>query len=190
MSALGLGETVPYLGRALVLLPSCSSQAAYRFSVAASESPEGVRELRLAVALGPNSASAHPHLGRLYSRVVLRQVPRGENHYHDAACLMSMGLYDQGLAELEDAVRMAPGQQLYGMACGKKSLIRLLKTEAARSHLSLTPRIRVNCRNPWNVAQSWAFEPQGFGRQTAVYFWAYAGPELSYLTAAQPMVLE
>jgi hypothetical protein len=97
-----------------------------------AKADEGARELRLAVALGPNSASAHPYLGRLYSREVLRLAPWGENHYHVAVCLMSMGLYDQGLAALESAVRMAPGQQPYGMACGKKSLIRLLKTEAAR----------------------------------------------------------
>jgi tetratricopeptide (TPR) repeat protein len=63
-------------------------------------------------------------------REVLRLAPGAANHYDLAACLMTMGLYGQALAELETAARMAPGQQLYGVR--KQELIRLINTQAAR----------------------------------------------------------
>jgi tetratricopeptide (TPR) repeat protein len=77
-----------------------------------AKSDEAARESRVAVALGPDSALAHHYLGmalfelRRFDeaaeefREVLRLAPGAENHYDLAACLMTMGLYDQALAEL------------------------------------------------------------------------------------------
>jgi Flp pilus assembly protein TadD len=63
-------------------------------------------------------------------RQTVRLEPTANNHYYLAACLMSMGRYDDAMGELETASRMAPGQDLY--RARKEELLRLMK-ETARN---------------------------------------------------------
>ena len=107
-----------------------------------NQQDEAVRELRAAVALDPESSLAHHFLGTALLEIqkpdsaaeefreALRLEGTADNHYDLAACLMSMGQYDQALAELEIAAQMAPGQQLY--RARKEELIQLMKTQVAR----------------------------------------------------------
>ena len=103
---------------------------------------EAVRELRLAVALDPDSPLAHHYLGTALFQAeqwsaaaeefqqALRLQPTATNHYSLAACLMSIGNYDQALAELDTAARLEPGQDLY--RARKQELLKLMKATKTR----------------------------------------------------------
>ena len=104
--------------------------------------PEAVRELRLAVQLGPDSALAHHYLAAaLFSgedfataeaefRQALRLQPSAENHYYLSACLMSLGRYDAALTELEAAARLQPTTDLYRTR--KQELLKLMRASKRR----------------------------------------------------------
>jgi tetratricopeptide (TPR) repeat protein len=91
----------------------------------AGKPEEALKELEAAVYLGPDSAVAHHYLGTaLFEtqsfqqaekefREAVRLEPSAQNHYSLAACLMAMGHNDEALAELENASRLDPAQNLY-----------------------------------------------------------------------------
>jgi Flp pilus assembly protein TadD len=86
---------------------------------------EGLRELRIAAQLDPDSALVHHCLGTALFEVqnfdaavkelreAVRLEPSADNHYFLAACLMSMDRDDEALSELEIASSMKPEQQLF-----------------------------------------------------------------------------
>jgi tetratricopeptide (TPR) repeat protein len=63
-------------------------------------------------------------------REALRLNASADNHYSLAACLMGMDRYDEALAELESAYRMAPDKQLY--RARREELIKLMKETNSR----------------------------------------------------------
>jgi tetratricopeptide (TPR) repeat protein len=100
---------------------------------------EGARELRLAVALNPDSDSAHSVLGTALFRQhqlqaaerefrqALRLNASPDNHYSLAACLMTMDRYEEALAELETAARLDPERKLY--RARRDELLKLMQTQ-------------------------------------------------------------
>jgi Flp pilus assembly protein TadD len=84
-----------------------------------------VRELRLAVALNPDSDTAHHALGTaLFQqqqlaaaekefREAIRLNASPDNHYSLAACLMTMDRYEEALTELDAAAQLDPERTLY-----------------------------------------------------------------------------
>ena len=107
----------------------------------ASPASKPMRELRLAVQLGPDSALAHHYLAAaLFSvgqdfegaeaefRQALRLQPTADNHYYLSACLMNLGRYDAALAELETAARLEPAEGLYRTR--KQELLKLMKASS------------------------------------------------------------
>jgi tetratricopeptide (TPR) repeat protein len=63
-------------------------------------------------------------------REAVRLEPTASNHYYLAACLISMGKYDEALAELETAARMDPAQSLY--RARKDELLKIMGTQDTR----------------------------------------------------------
>ncbi len=104
---------------------------------------DGVRELRLAVALNPDSDSAHHFLGTaLFQqrqlqaaekefREALRLNATPDNHYALAACLMTMDRYEEALSELETAARLDPERQLY--RARRDELLKLMQMKDTNS---------------------------------------------------------
>ena len=98
---------------------------------------EALHELRLAVALNPDSEEAHRLLGTVLFqqqqllaaekefREALRLNPSADNHFALAACLMSLKLDEEALAELETASRLDPTQTLY--RARREELLRVMK---------------------------------------------------------------
>lgn len=98
---------------------------------------DGVHELRLAVTLNPDSDEAHRFLGTaLFQeqqtaaaekefREALRLNASADNHYSLAACLMTMDRYQEALAELNAAARLAPERTLY--RARREELMKLMK---------------------------------------------------------------
>jgi tetratricopeptide (TPR) repeat protein len=103
---------------------------------------EALHEFRLSVSLNPDSDVAHHLLGAaLFQqerrraaekefREALRLNPSADNHYFLAACLMSMDRYEDALAELESAYRMAPDHPLY--RARREELMKLMKETNSR----------------------------------------------------------
>jgi len=103
---------------------------------------EALRELRIAVALDPNSSLAHHYLGTaLYNdedyaaaatefRRSLQLQPNASNHYFLAACLIGLNKYDEALAELEVAAKLEPRQDLY--RARKQELLKLMRVSSPR----------------------------------------------------------
>jgi tetratricopeptide (TPR) repeat protein len=103
---------------------------------------EGVHELRLAVTLNPDSDEAHHFLGTaLFQqqqttaaekefREALRLNASADNHYSLAACLMTMDRYEEALAELDAAARLAPERALY--RARREELMKLIKETNSR----------------------------------------------------------
>jgi Flp pilus assembly protein TadD len=103
---------------------------------------EGVRELRLAIALNPDSDASHHILGTaLFQqqqlpgaekefREALRLNNSPDNHYSLAACLMTLDRYDEALAELEIAARLDPARPLY--RARRDELLKLMKQTNSR----------------------------------------------------------
>jgi tetratricopeptide (TPR) repeat protein len=98
---------------------------------------EGVRELRLAVTLNPDSDTAHRGLGTALFRQqnlpaaekefreALRLNASPDNHFSLAACLMTMDRYEEALAELDAAARLDPERPLY--RARREELMKLMK---------------------------------------------------------------
>jgi tetratricopeptide (TPR) repeat protein len=98
---------------------------------------DALRELQIAVELSPDSPVSHHYLGtalfeiqKFYAaskefREALRLQPNANNHYSLAACLITMGDYDDALLELNAAARLDPAQGLYQQR--REELIRLMK---------------------------------------------------------------
>ncbi|HEY1657494.1 MAG TPA: tetratricopeptide repeat protein [Candidatus Sulfotelmatobacter sp.] len=103
---------------------------------------DGVHELRLAVTLNPDSEEAHHFLGTaLFQqqqtaaaekefREALRLNSSAENHYSLAACLMTLDRYDEALAELDAAARLAPERTLY--RARREELMKLINETNSR----------------------------------------------------------
>lgn len=97
---------------------------------------DAVRELRRAVELDPDSSLAHHFLGTAFFqtsqweaaarefKLALHLEPSAGNHYSLAACLISLGRYNDALTELESAISLQPDQELYRSR--KEELLRLL----------------------------------------------------------------
>ena len=98
---------------------------------------DGVRELRLAVTLNPDSDAAHRILGTALFRQqqlaaaekefreALRLNASPDNHYSLAACLMTMDRYEEALSELDAAARLDPERKLY--RARREELLKLMK---------------------------------------------------------------
>src|SRR5215469_760540 len=103
---------------------------------------DALRELRIAVELGPDAPLNHHFLGvalfagqRFYSasrefREAVRLEPTAENHYSLAACLITMGDYDEALVELNVATHLHPAHTIY--AERRDELVRLMKSRSRR----------------------------------------------------------
>jgi tetratricopeptide (TPR) repeat protein len=103
---------------------------------------EALRELQIAVELEPDSALSHHYLGTALFEVqkfyaaskefheALRLQPSADNHYSLAACLISMGDYDEALIELNAAARINPAQSLYQQR--REELVKLMKASRTR----------------------------------------------------------
>ena len=99
--------------------------------------------MRLAVALNPDSDSAHHFLGTaLFQqrqlqaaekefREALRLNASSDNHYALAACLMTMDRYEEALSELETAAHLDPERQLY--RARRDELLKLMQMKDTNS---------------------------------------------------------
>ena len=107
--------------------------------MAANRPTEALHELRVAVSLEPDSASAHHDLATALLntrdfeeaaaefRQTVRLQPTAPNHYDLAACLMYLGRDGEALAELEIALRLEPDEKLY--RARKEELLKTMKPE-------------------------------------------------------------
>ena len=103
---------------------------------------EALRELQIAVELGPDSWLSHHYLGtalfetqKFYAaskefHEALRLQPSADNHYSLAACLITMGDYDEALAELNTAAHLEPARDLYQQR--REELMKLMKAGKSR----------------------------------------------------------
>ena len=103
---------------------------------------EAVRELRIAVELGPDSAPSHYYLGTAFLQLgqlnsalaefeqAVRLEPSAEHHYALAACLMNLGRDNEALAEMQTATRLDPDKVLYHAR--EEELQRMMRTSRAR----------------------------------------------------------
>ena len=108
----------------------------------AHDQEEALRELRVAVQLDPDSSLAHHYLGTTLLnlgqveaaetefREALRLAPTADNHYSLAACLITMGHYQDAAGELDTAVSLRPAETVY--RARKEELLKLMRASASR----------------------------------------------------------
>jgi tetratricopeptide (TPR) repeat protein len=144
MSKKEYGKAIDQLKQAVLQNPTSSSEHRLlgEALVLNDQLEEGVHQLRLAVTLDPDSDEAHHFLGTaLFQqqqtaaaekefREALRLNASADNHYSLAACLMTMDRYEEALAELDAAARLAPERALY--RARREELMKLIKETNSR----------------------------------------------------------